>query len=307
VVVASRSFYQTFSVSRHETQGQKLYDLAGGRWDIAELRHLLEEILPLHTEIDAYEVEQDFPAIGLRTMLLNARRIFSEEGQQLSILLAIEDITERRAAEREKDELLRQKDVLLKEMKHRILNSLQIIASILMLKARTVQSQETRQHLEEAHQRVLSLASVQLHLEPSEHGDKVAIGPNLRNLCQSLAQSMVGTDRSLSVDVHAGGGVVDADDAVSLGLIATELLMNALKHAFPNRQQGQVVIHYEVTESGWMLRVSDNGVGRPPVGTQPERAGLGTTIVEALAQQLRARVTVSSGPEGTAVTISGKA
>ena len=83
--------------------------------------------------------------------------MFYQDNHHTTLLLAIEDVTEQRAAEHEKEELLRQKEVLLQEMRHRIANSLQIIASILMLKARTVQSEETRRHLQDAHQRVMSI------------------------------------------------------------------------------------------------------------------------------------------------------
>src|SRR4029450_8846707 len=81
--------------------------------------------------VEAYEVEHEFPTIGRRVMLLNARRVFDEDGSASAILLAIEDVTRRRETEREKDELLQQKEILLQEMQHRVANSLQIIASIL--------------------------------------------------------------------------------------------------------------------------------------------------------------------------------
>ena len=84
------------------------------------------------------------------------------------ILLAIEDVTERRAVEREMEELLQQKEILLQEMQHRVANSLQIIAGILLLKARTVQSEETRLHFKDAHQRVMSVAAVQQQLQASQ-------------------------------------------------------------------------------------------------------------------------------------------
>jgi chemotaxis protein methyltransferase CheR len=99
--------------------------------------------------------------------LLNARRVFDDDGSASAILLAMEDVTRRREADHEKDELLRQKEILPQEMQHRIANSLQIIASILLLKARTVQSEETRRHLQDAHQRVMSVATVQQQLHAS--------------------------------------------------------------------------------------------------------------------------------------------
>ena len=120
VLVASRSFYRAFDVTRQQTEGHSLYELGDGQWNIPALRELLEDIIPRHTTIEEFEVEHDFPTIGRRTMLLNARKVFYEGNNSTSLLVAIEDVTERRALEHEKDELLRQKDLLLQEMNHRI-------------------------------------------------------------------------------------------------------------------------------------------------------------------------------------------
>ena len=164
VIAASRSFYLAFKVGAEDTQGRLLYTLGDGQWDIPKLRVLLEKIIPEHGVMEGYEVEHEFPGLGQRTMRLNARQLFYREGANRTILLGIEDVTVQRALEREKEELLRQKGVLLEELQHRVANSLQIIASILLMKARAVQSPETRLHLEDAHQRVLSVAAVQTHL-----------------------------------------------------------------------------------------------------------------------------------------------
>jgi PAS domain S-box-containing protein len=99
VVSASRSFYKVFQVKPEETVGQLIYDLGNKQWDIPKLRELLETILPEHTTFDNYEVEHDFATIGRRTMLLNARQIEQAWGKERIILLAIEDITERRQLE----------------------------------------------------------------------------------------------------------------------------------------------------------------------------------------------------------------
>ena len=158
--------------------------------------------------IEGYEVDREFPAIGRRTMLLNARKVFYEKGTHTTVLLAFEDITERRAVERQVEELLREKDMLLEEIQHRVANSLQIIASILLIKARTVQSEETRLQLEDAHQRVLSVAAVQQHLHVVGGGKPIDIGEYLTKLCETLAQSMIGDSRpiTLKVDADAGNG-----------------------------------------------------------------------------------------------------
>ena len=96
---ANRSFYQTFQVTPEETTGRLIYELGNGQWDIPALRELLEKILPQNTAFNDFEVEHEFPAIGRKTMLLNARRVHREGDRTELILLAIEDITERKQAE----------------------------------------------------------------------------------------------------------------------------------------------------------------------------------------------------------------
>jgi two-component sensor histidine kinase len=304
VIAASRSFYLTFKVSRQDTEGRRLYTLGNGQWDIPALRLLLEQIVPEHTVMEAYEVEQEFPGIGRRTMLLNARKVFDEGNSHSTLLLAIEDITERRATERALQDLLEQKDMLLQEMSHRVANSLQIIASILLLKARTVQSEETRLHLQDAHQRVMSVASVQQQLQATGRGESIQIGPYLSKLCESLAASMIGEIRPISLKVLAEEGMASSSQAVSLGLIVTELVINALKHAFPDhKRDGQVVVSYAVDGASWKLSVSDNGVGKADLRDSSKTGGLGTSLVQALAQQLEARVDSVSTSEGTTISI----
>ena len=99
VVTVSRSFYEVFKVKPEETVGQLIYDLGNKQWDIPKLRELLETILPQKASFDNYEVEHDFATIGRRIMLLNARQIQRVLGKERIILLAIEDITERKLAE----------------------------------------------------------------------------------------------------------------------------------------------------------------------------------------------------------------
>ncbi|HXM34944.1 MAG TPA: PAS domain-containing protein, partial [Pyrinomonadaceae bacterium] len=96
---ASRSFYRTFNVTKEETEGRLIYQLGDRQWDIPALRTLLEEILPAHTEFDGFEVDHVFPRVGRRVILLNARQIVTEERSATMILLAIEDITDRKKEE----------------------------------------------------------------------------------------------------------------------------------------------------------------------------------------------------------------
>jgi len=304
VIAASRSFYSKFEVSPDDTQGRLLYTLGDGQWDIPKLRVLLEQIIPEHGVMEGYEVEHEFPHLGHRTMCLNARQVFYEGGAETTILLGLEDVTERRRLECEKDELLRQKDILLAEIDHRIANSLQIIASIILLKAKSVQSEETRGHLHDAHKRVISIAAVQQQLHSSGVVGPIEMAPYLSRLCDTLATSMIENNRTIKIKMTGEGGTAGTREAESLGLIATELVMNALKHAFPNEKaEGEITVAYDVDGLNWKLSVADNGVGRPDGVFAQSKTGLGTGIVKALARQLDAFVETSATPEGTVVSI----
>ena len=304
VISASRSFYATFQTSAAETEGRKVYDLGSGEWNNSALRDLLERILPEHGVMDHFEVEQNFPHIGQRTMMLNARKVFYESDSKSSLLLAIEDVTARREAERQLAILSEQKDTLLAEMSHRVANSLQIVASILMLKARSVSSEESRGHLVDAHRRVMSIATLQQHLKASGMGDVIKVNDYLTTLCETLAGSMIGETRPVTLKVVSDGGAVPSQQAVSIGLIVTELVMNALKHAFPTDvANGRVVVGYEVKGDDWKLSVSDNG-GGIKASSGERRSGLGTTLVQALAKQLDGKVDTETSGDGTTIAIT---
>jgi chemotaxis protein methyltransferase CheR len=316
VMAASRAFYDIFKVEPEATFGVLLYDLGDGQWDIPALRLLLETIIPEKAAMDDFEVSHDFPGVGQRIMLLNARKVVYETSPDHTILLAFTDITARRAMEKELAELLvrtesllEQKQILLQEMEHRVANSLQIIASILMLKARAVTSPETRGHLQDAHQRVMSVAAVQSHLHAVEGVDEIMVGPYLEKLCDSLGRSMIAEDQPIALEVTADEGRMSSAQAVSIGLIVTELVINALKYAFPAGREGATVqVRYESLGQDWKLTVADNGIGQTPVvatsSVQGSGGGLGTVIVQALVKQLDARLEAVSTADGMTVTVA---
>jgi chemotaxis protein methyltransferase CheR len=304
-IIAASRFYNTFGLGREDVRGRLFYEVDSGRWDIPELRELLGTISNGQGTVEGYEVDREFRGIGRRVMLLNGRKVFYEEGTHSTVLLAFEDITARRVIERKIEELLREKDMLLEEMQHRVANSLQIIASILLMKARTVQSEETRLQLEDAHQRVLSVAAVQQHLHVEGGGKPIEIGVYLTKLCETLAQSMIGDSRPISLKVMADPGAAMSREAVSIGLVVTELVMNALKHAFPAPQaEAEILVRYDVAGTDWKLTVCDNGVGKPDVSANGTKPGLGTSLIKALTRQLDAILDTATGPRGTAVSLT---
>ena len=129
--------------------------------------------------------------------------------------------------------------------------------------------------------------------------------PYLSKLCEALAHSMIGEEQSISLKLLGEGGSATCRDSESLGLIVTELVINALKHAFSaEKKAGRITVSYEVSGTDWKLSVADNGIGKPDgVFAQP-KSGLGTGIVKALAKQLDSQVETLSGPKGTTVSIT---
>lgn len=306
IMSASRAYCETFQVSAEQTMGRHLSELGDGQWKIPDLLQQLQEIILRHSTMEEFEVDQEFPAIGRRVMRLDARKIRQVEANPSELLLVIEDVTDRRGAERDMNTLLKQKDLLLTEVQHRINNSLQIIASIILLKAKSVQSEETRRHLYDAHERVVSVVIMQNQLQGVGLGDHIDTKFYLTRLCASLKNSMLQEQCPFVIEVDASEHVVTSGDAVRLGLITTELVMNAVKHAFKNRAAGLILVRYSAAGDTWSLSVVDDGVGFAPQHNETSSGGLGTGIVEVLARQLGGYVKLSTGNRGTSVVIVGR-
>ena len=110
---------------------------------------------------------------------------------------------------------------------------------------------------------------------------------------------------AISLKVDADPGTVAPHQAVSIGPIVTELVMNSLKHAFPKeKKDGAIVVSYKVADANWKLTVSDNGVGKLDLSASQKKGGLGTSLVQSLAKQLDAQVDIVSDPHGRAVSIT---
>ena len=302
IVVASRSFYDKFQMSHEEVQGRLFYEIGGGQYDIPALRYFLKNVVPEHSVMRQYKIVHDFATIGKRTLFLSAREVMYENNVHKYLLLSMADVTGQELLDVEQEKLSKKKDLMIQEMKHRIANSLQLIASILILKSETVESLEARTHLKDAHERIMSIATIEKNLDTASLDEEVEVGPYLSGLCNSLSQSMIGNVKPIVLKVVSTGGAVSSSEAINLGLITAELVINALKHAFPAQVPGTITVSYEVAPEGWWrLSVLDDGAG---IAIDPVRKiGLGTSIVQSLARQLGAVVQTQTGPQGTNVVI----
>lgn len=301
IVGASMSFCHAFGCEPETVIGLALAKLGAGEWDVPQLHSLLRATFS-GAAIDAYEMELVREGQEPARLVLNALKLDYGDSEEPRVLLTVTDVTSALLAAKLKDDMVQEKQLLLQELQHRVANSLQIIASVLMQSARRVQSEETRTQLHNAHHRVMSIATLQRQLAVT-NSDDVALSKYFQDLCASLGASMIDNADRISLTSTIDDTVTKANVSISLGLIVTELVINALKHAFPGRNQmGHIAVAYQANANGWSLTVNDDGVGMP-VGEGNLRPGLGTGIVEALSRQLDAIVEVTNQAPGTKVAV----
>lgn len=297
VLAASRSFCQTFKVSSDDTEGRLLYALGDGQWDIPGLRLLLEKIIPERGVMEDYEVEHEFPDIGQRTMLLNARKVFYEGGSNTTILLGIEDVTQQRVLQREKDELLQQKDVLLeqkamlaKEFDHRLLNSLQLISSLLSLQSRATKNPEAAAQLSIAGSRVAALGRVHRRLHVLDHLETVDFKQYIMRLCEDLSGMLFHDGEKHAIVVEGEDIEIPTLLGIPLGFIVNEMVTNAVKYA-----KGTIKVRLVSTPVGYSLSVLDDGPGLSEGFAPSGHKGLGMKIIQSLVKQIGGELQTGRG------------
>ncbi|RYB05114.1 response regulator [Lichenibacterium ramalinae] len=199
--------------------------------------------------------------------------------------------------------LAAERQVLMREVNHRVGNSLQLVAAFLHLQANGSASAETRDALNEANRRVLAIAQVHRRLYTSDDVKAVALDSYLSALVEDLRESSDGSSPRNQLSLSAAAVMIDADSAVTIGVIVTELVINALKYAYPGGS-GPVRVRLEADEPDgrYRLTVADDGVGKTEGGEVRSGAassGIGRTIIKAMASKLNTTVTYEDADAGT--------
>ena len=283
IKAANRSFYQTFQVSPEETEDRLVYELGNHQWDIPKLRELLEDILPRNEQFHDFEVEHDFPNIGRRTMLINARRLRQREPATELILLAIEDITERKRAEsltaqaareRELRESLEQQvaelDAFTYSVSHDLkepLRALEAFSQFMLEDCADRLDEQGREYLlrlANAAVRMKKLIDDLLTLSrasrESRRRTQVDVGRLVRDVVERMSSTVEG--RGATVAVEDGLPDVLADPP-RVEEVFANLLGNALK--FNESKRPSVKIGVRAIEGGMAaFYVQDNGIGIDP-------------------------------------------
>lgn len=201
------------------------------------------------------------------------------------IVMVVRDITERKQAEDKIKSSLEEKNVLLREIHHRVKNNMQIISSLLNLQTRYITDEKVIDILKESQNRVKSMAMIHEKLYQSEGFAKIGFSSYVRNLVTYLLQSYVDRDH-VKIITDVDDVFLDIDTAIPCGLIINELITNSLKHAFPNLTNGQINIKLMRNDDKFILEVKDNGIGFPEMLDFRNTESLGLQLINSLVMQL---------------------
>ena len=187
---------------------------------------------------------------------------------------------------------LKEKEVLLREVHHRVKNNLQVITSLLNLQSFRVQEKETKALFQECRDRVNSMAMIHERLYQADDLTEIDLEKYLENISIELARSYNADRRKIQLNVNVESVKLGLDQAIPSGLIVNELVSNALKHAFPDRESGRIDISFAKKEASYTLSVADNGAGLPESFDMTQSSSLGMKLVYALTQKLKGTLTV---------------
>ncbi len=193
---------------------------------------------------------------------------------------------------------LREKDVLLREVHHRVKNNLQMISSLLQLQSRQVESPATKLLFDECRNRIYSFSMVHERLYRAKDIAHFDFVDYLTGLSEQLVRSAGDDGADIRLTVSVEPGAMDVDRAISCGLIVTEFVTNALRHAFHSKPDGTISVTFSRKDEMGVLTVLDDGCGIPDLGARANRDGLGLRLVDALVSRLRGDLVATQRPKG---------
>jgi two-component sensor histidine kinase len=207
------------------------------------------------------------------------------------------------ARESELRESLNQKEVLVREIHHRVKNNLQLVMSLLNLHARRIRDPRAEEAFAEARSRINALATLHRRLYESDSLQEIDLRWFLEDLCAELRRGGLSRGRHVDLIVDSPSAVIGPELAVPLGLLVTEAITNAYKHAFKDRDAGQIRVEVaRDSEEKIIVRIRDNGTGFDPHAENHNSAGLGRSLIEAFVRQLRGELETKSD-NGTVVEV----
>jgi two-component system CheB/CheR fusion protein len=228
---------------------------------------------------------------------------FDSLGKPVCVLVINSDITARKRADEQLRASLREKEVLLKEVHHRVKNNLQVIASLLSLQSEHIADSKVLAMLEEMNNRVRSIAAIHEMLYGSADLSRIDFAGYLNTIAKDLTSFFSDRAGKVRVEVDAAPISLDITKAAPCGLIVNELMTNSFKHAFPDDRQGVITVTFRCPAEECVLEISDNGVGMPAKLDPRSATSMGLQLLGLLVQQLKGKLEIDRS-SGTRFTIT---
>lgn len=264
-------------------------------WDLFRAEDTPPEALTSWVWADGVESVMRSRSQGLIPVLCSLAPIRDDQGRLEGAVCVASNISRQKDTEQRLLDSLREKELLLKELHHRVKNNLQVISSLLELQAHELSDPRMIRLFQESQGRVRSLALVHEQLYRSEDLSQVDFAAYVRELVERLAQGTGTAAARVRLDFDLAPCQLPLDVAIPCGMIVNELVANALEHAFPAGRSGAIRIAFRELADGYLLTVSDDGVGLP-AGLLVGKAGtLGLKVVQALTRQIRGRLELEPG------------
>jgi len=254
-------------------------------------------------EVVDYEVRLKTKNNSLIYVSTNAHILFDSNNQLIGIEGSLRDITERTKMEEEIKKSLEEKEMLLKEIHHRVKNNLMVISSLLNLQSRYIKDKEALSIFKESQSRAKSMALIHEKLYSSTDLKRIDFGDYIRTLSSDLFQTYVADPSRIKMNINVENIMLDINTAIPLGLIVNELVSNSMKHAFPNGRNGELNIDFHTKDDNLVLMVSDDGVGFPEDLDYKNTDSLGLQLVNSLTGQIDGNIELDRS-KGTAFKIT---
>lgn len=225
-------------------------------------------------------------------LLTSAVPLFDENKNIKQVIVSFSNFTREKEYQKELKQSLREKELLIKEIHHRIKNNLQLISSMLYLKMQTWHAPEAKEFMNSIREKIKSVSLIHERLLQSETVDSVEIKDYLIKLLQNIQAAYNHPDVQLNIHIHIKNNYFTTDNALYLGQLVNELVTNAFKHAFTNISAGEIKVTLHETENGFELIVQDNGVGLPADIDVGKSTSFGMQLIQIFVNQLKGQLTV---------------
>lgn len=281
--------------------GQSWHILPGTAMQTGSDRPLREAVVEGEDYLGVFRIERDSQAISVDAW---SNVILNEASTPTYRLVALADIGDRAPTDQEKlEQQLAAKDILLRELQHRVKNNLQMITALIRLEARNIPDGDTGERFDRLAGRIGALAVLYDTLSRENADDSIDLGIYLGQIATSVMAAHA-TD-GVRLDMKLDSWPASVNVAMPAGLVVNELLTNALKHAFTGRDSGTITLHSLIDDVGCHITIADDGVGLADGVAWPKAGKLGAIIVQSLKQNASAKFAVSSEPgNGVKVVIS---